>query len=114
VAEKDRVFEASKMPHIRGADFISIYANSAHIAVGFYDISIVFSQISPTLDGTPAFQDKAIVAMSLEHAKALVDALRGTIEGYEKENGPIRSRRKDGTADVEITEAPRERLMKSE
>jgi hypothetical protein len=99
------IFDLTKLPHVRSADFVSTYTNAAHILIGFYDLGIVFSQVSPLPDGSPVFQEKVSVTMSLEHAKALTEALRATIENYEKENGPIRSR-PDSTINVGVVANP--------
>lgn len=87
-------FPVANLPHVKGSQFASIYANNVGLAAGFYDVMLMFGHVVPNYDNLndqPHIEDTASIMMSWEHAKALATALNKTIDNYEKDNGPIRT-----------------------
>lgn len=63
------------------------YANFAIITHSSSDFVLDFARILP---GVPKAMVKSRVILAPEHAKRLLIALQGNINGYEREFGPIR------------------------
>lgn len=84
--------QVSELPHHRSEDYFSTYANASGVAVSFYDLRIIFGEITPSEDSPQRayIRDKAEVIVTWEHAKALAATLEQIIGNYEKANGPIR------------------------
>jgi hypothetical protein len=87
--EKNEI-DPRSLPHKRDSSFASVYCNSAGFSMTFYDLTMVFGQILTTGPEGPHIQDRAEVTMSLEHAKALLEALAKPLQDYEAKYGPIR------------------------
>jgi len=94
---KEQKFNIAQLPHRKSSQFVSIYSNSAGMAASFFDLQIVFGQITPEharpggdLPQTPPHvEDLVSVTMAWEHAKALVKALNRVIADYEREHKTV-------------------------
>ena len=74
----------SEMKRIREENFISTYANNAHVLASQYDLSLLFGQIMVNPDGEPLLHEAASVTMTWEHAKRLRDVLTNVLDNYER------------------------------
>ena len=87
---EQRKFNVLEMEHQRATNFSQVYANNASFGITFFDFSITFGQILAPDPNSMLVEDRATITMSLEHAKALMNALQETLVTYEKTHGPIR------------------------
>jgi hypothetical protein len=82
-------FSVAELQHQKATDFVFIYANIANLAATFYDLQIVFGQVTPPdnfqSSGPPHVKDMVAVTMAWEHAKALAKSLTQAVQNYEKE-----------------------------
>jgi hypothetical protein len=89
VAERPRIAESKKT--IRAADFKSLYLN--HLQVGFtrFDFQMVLGlvEVSNAEEYHDTVQETACVKMTPGYAKALVQDLVRTLQGYEELYGEI-------------------------
>jgi Protein of unknown function (DUF3467) len=72
----------------KAADFRSLYANSAQVRTSFYDVSLVFGEISPEGDSIECEEHVQIV-MSPQHAKVMLQILDRNLRTYEERFGVI-------------------------
>lgn len=85
-AVKSGPYNVSDLEHERASDFRRVYSNSAGLATTFYDVTVIFGEITGTAPGiVPKIEDRVGVAMSWEHLKALYVALGRAIATYEAE-----------------------------
>ena len=73
-------------------DVPSFYANSVQVMQGPYDVTLTFRHIFDLVDGTAQGKTVARVAMSPQHAKALVAVLMERVALYEQKFGQLPSR----------------------
>lgn len=90
VDKLQKTFNVAELEHYRVPDFTQVYANSAGFGINFFDLSIVFGQIVSPSNDSMLIEDKIVVTMSIEHARALMLALQDTLATYEKTHGQIR------------------------
>jgi hypothetical protein len=79
------------LPHEDAPGFVSVFTDTCGFATNFYSVTLVFGGVVSRQAKGPYVEDRAAVAMSWEHAKALADILTSNIEAYEKQNGLVRS-----------------------
>src|SRR6266566_4307571 len=79
----------SSLPTHRGEGFVSVYSNNANVSAGFYDLSIVFSEIGLGPDQKPSVEERCRVVMNPAHAKALAFALAVNLKRWESQFGAI-------------------------
>ena len=84
--------EILKVVRKRADDGVSVYTNTAHIDVTYFDFKISFGQFVnyDAETETAAVSDSVVVWMSPEHAKALHVILGKNLEIFERDYGPIR------------------------
>lgn len=70
--------------------FQTIYSNNLQITLTYFDIKIVFGEVSAVTDDTLRVLDKAAVYMSPEHASALYRILGEQLQKYRDRFGDIR------------------------
>ncbi len=85
-----KTFNVVELDHKRAENYPHVYSNSASFGITFFDLSIHFGQIRSGGPNSMYVEDLATITMSLEHAKALQNALQETLVNYEKSHGPIR------------------------
>jgi len=79
-----KLFNVKDLEHKSSPDFMRVYANSANFGLNFYDLTIVFGEMVSDADANGMhIENRVAVTMSLEHARALSDALQKTLEIYE-------------------------------
>jgi hypothetical protein len=88
--QNQKTFSVLEMEHHRPTSFSHVYSNNASFGITFFDLSITFGEV--LVDGPNAMhvEDRVTVTMSVEHAKALANALEDVLTNYEKGHGPIR------------------------
>ena len=74
------------LPQTRSPRYVEVYSNNLGLAANFYDVTLIFGQLVISPQGTPVVENSAAVAMSWEHAKALVVGLGKAVEAYEKDH----------------------------
>lgn len=82
------------LKHKRGPDFRRLHSNSANVATTFFDMMIMFGEVTPNMDdmaADPVIEEVVAVTMSWEHAKALSKVLAEQVKTYEDEHGEIRT-----------------------
>lgn len=97
--QQRQIYRVDELEVIRPEEFRFIHANRARVSENFFDASLIFSAILPSVEvaGTPPYLEERVgVSMSWEHLRALRDILTERIENYEAQMGPIR----------DLTEAP--------
>ena len=62
-----------------------MYADSARVAMSYYDFKLTFAVTTTLVDGKNIMQELATVILSPLHAKMLVDTLSKNVERYERE-----------------------------
>jgi len=70
-------------------DTINAYSNNVRLGFTNWDMWIVFGEILGEKDGKLLTLPKARITMSLQHAKAFLQALQTSLEGFEKDFGEI-------------------------
>jgi Protein of unknown function (DUF3467) len=86
-----KVFNAKDLEHRPSPDFLRVYTNSANFGINFFDLTIVFGEMVSDTDAKGMhIENRVAVTMSLEHAQALAQALRQTLDLYETTHAPIR------------------------
>ena len=72
--------------------FTTVYANSANVAVSFFDLKIIFGTVdhADVSENALHVEDSVAVAMSPEHAKAFLALLSQHVALYERNFGAIR------------------------
>lgn len=73
----------------RGPDFVHFYANNVEVAMSNWDIQIVLGEVVVDQDKKLAVQEKAVVVMSPQHAKAFLNILLGNVAAFEKQFGVV-------------------------
>ena len=74
----------------RGEDFVRFYANSVEIGISNWDVQIAFGEVIVADDRKVALQEKAIIVMSPQHAKAFLNVLLSNVALFEKQFGVIK------------------------
>lgn len=79
---------AGQVDSVRSDDFVTFYANSAHIEITVWDVQLIFGELVRSGDKVVAEQ-RVRVIMSPQHAKALAGILNTNVREYESKIGPI-------------------------
>jgi Protein of unknown function (DUF3467) len=87
--EQTEIEQDSSDRYIRSNNFISLYVNNTNCGYTKFDIQMIFSKTQVTMTNLPTREEVAVVAMSPQHAKALLKALEATLKRYEKNYGEI-------------------------
>ncbi len=74
---------------VRAPNFLSAYANQAHVASGPFDIRFAFSELEYDETGILRILERASIVMSPQHAKAFMVLLEANILRHEKNYGAI-------------------------
>jgi flagellar protein FlaG len=82
---------ASELESVRSDAFARLYANSARVETTIWDVKIFFGELVPVSGGKPFIEESACVAMSPQHAKALIGVLTQNINQYETAFGKLPS-----------------------
>ena len=85
-----KAFNVGELEHRPAPNFLQVYANSASFGVNFFELSILFGQITTASPSKMNVEERVTVTMSLEHAKALANALQEALTNYEKSHASIR------------------------
>ncbi len=89
-ASKDTTTEQRQLEPVRADVFAKFYANSARVETTLWDMKIFFGEV--VLGGSkPFIEEFASIAMSPQHAKALISILIQNVNEYESLFGPIPS-----------------------
>ena len=67
----------------------SLYSNSTAFVATPFDLRFIFGQIRPAPNGKLVNEQHLSIVMSWEHTKALLDALKKTVEDHEKDFAPL-------------------------
>lgn len=89
-ATQNAAIPIEKVPRQRVAEYIEIYSNSANVVAGYYDVGIVFSELQVGAPSGPIILEKSRVTMNPAHAKALILALKNSVERWERSFGEIK------------------------
>ncbi len=74
----------------RSPEFVSLYINNTRFGFSKWDIQMICGRVSvTTVKNQKAVEELAVIAMSPQHAKAVLNALEGNIKIYEEEYGEI-------------------------
>ncbi|HWS99533.1 MAG TPA: DUF3467 domain-containing protein [Pyrinomonadaceae bacterium] len=90
----------------RSADFTSVYANSAQVKIGAFDVRISLG-VTPEDDKDDdiiRLEERVLVYMSPQHAKAFLSLLATNIKKYEDTFGEIRVTPKSHPEELAIIE----------
>src|ERR1700693_1761382 len=91
LTDSQRLGLVKDLPHVRFEKFTSAYVNNTGVAANFYDLALVFRNVTVDASNDARIEDHAAITMSWEHAKAIAAGLRQAVENYEKEhNGKVR------------------------
>ena len=75
---------------IKATDFKVVYCNAMRMGAGPYDVQIMFGSMrEQNGPEEQAVEEQVMVIMSPQHAKAMINSLRVTIETYENTFGFI-------------------------
>jgi uncharacterized protein DUF3467 len=86
VAPQAPKMQVANLRQIRAQDFVQTYVNNTGLALNFYDLTLIFGNITVGSDGEPVVENHAAVTMSWEHAKSLAKGIMKAVEKYEEEN----------------------------
>ena len=80
----------------RSPNFVSIYSNNTLWGYSKFDFQMVCGRAEVSRDKEhQAIEETAIILMTPEHAKLILNDLAGMIANYEKEHGEIKIRPKE-------------------
>jgi len=85
--------EEQKLPErIRAENFVRIYANNIQVSLSQWDMKLTFGEVLESRDGksVPQIEDRAVVVMSLHHAKAVIEILVRNFMAFEEKFGEIK------------------------
>jgi hypothetical protein len=72
-------------------DFYTIYSNHARITFSQFDFRVFIGEIYATAIGGTEIIENLCIAMSPQHAKAIVKILQNMLTSYENNFGPLPS-----------------------
>jgi hypothetical protein len=98
--EKDKQ-KGNKQGRIR-----TVYSNIVRIGHSPYEFMLDFGQFQP--EGKKAYMDVRII-VSPQHAKAILNALKENIAGFEEKHGRIGVKPDDAEKDIDTDWRPRRR-----
>jgi hypothetical protein len=85
------LLDVTNLPVVNPDSVKPVYCNNATTTIAPWDVRLIFSEVVTTgQPGVANHELRASVSMNPGHAKALIDALRQTIEAYEKNYGEIK------------------------
>lgn len=89
--EKNASQQPSREVESRRSDtFLSLYANSVNIRLTPWDVQLIFGEILEADERKLVIENHLAVTLSPQHAKALLNALSGQVQAYERQFGEIR------------------------
>ena len=91
-AQKRSARPARPTERVRDPHFFRCYANTATIEMTPMDLRIRFGEIEEVSDEKLVIREVAFVSMSPQHASALVDTLRSTLDRYNQQIEEARRR----------------------
>lgn len=74
---------------LKNENFKSCYINWVKCETSLYDISLLFGQVQESNEKEILINTSTNIKMSPQHAKALLEVLKGAIDGYEANFGKI-------------------------
>jgi hypothetical protein len=80
--EEGNTFKISDLPHVRSANYASIYANFAQCSISPWDIRIVFSEVGEPEPDKPAIIELATVILPPMVAQSLIGVLQQNVRLY--------------------------------
>ena len=84
------VVSQPSIPSIKAADFKVVYCNALRMGAGPYDVQFMFGMIQERNGPEDqVVEEQVMVIVSPQHARALMNSLRITLETYENNFGPI-------------------------
>jgi hypothetical protein len=96
-----------QLESVRSDNFVKLYANSARVETTFWDMKIFFGEIVITTGAKPYLEESVSVAMSPQHAKALLGVLSQNVSQYESMFGKLPSPPEPGVQAPQGVEAPK-------
>ncbi len=78
-----------QLESIRSDGFIKLYANSARVETTVWDVKVFFGELTLVPGGKPFIEESASIAMSPQHAKALLSVLSQNVNEYESKFGKL-------------------------
>jgi hypothetical protein len=82
--------ETREAEYRRSNTFLSMYANSTQIRITPWDIQLIFGEIFSVDEQKVVIENQLAVTLSPQQAKALINALLGQVQAYERQFGEIR------------------------
>ena len=94
--EKKTGYKLEELERIQVPGFVSVYANNTNASAGFYDLRLIFGEISgkPGQE-KPIIEDRVSVTLAWEHVGPLRDLLDRLLAEYERKYGPPRVQKKE-------------------
>jgi Protein of unknown function (DUF3467) len=77
----------------RRESFVEIYSNNVTYGLTFFDVSITFGAIVPNGPDSAHIEERAVITMSIEQAKAMAIVLHEMLSQYQISHGTIRTLR---------------------
>jgi hypothetical protein len=90
ITEDPEVMQLDLSNAKRPPSFVSLYINNTRFGFTKWDFQMICGRVSITTDKTQSpIEELAVIAMSPQHAKAVFNAFKQSLEGYEAEHGEI-------------------------
>ena|SRR5450759_979927 len=87
----EQTLDLKSAPVFNPLEIAPVYANIASFFIGQFDIRFVFNEIvTDSISGVPRVELRANVVTTPAHAKAFLEALKTTVEQFEKIHGEIK------------------------
>jgi hypothetical protein len=91
VVGRDKLTQpASSIDQIKAPLFRSLYANNTMIAMSTFDFSLIFGEITGSIEGRLQIEQHTKIIMSPLHAKVLAKIFADNVDAYEKQFGEIK------------------------
>jgi len=75
----------SELPHVRSADYVSLYANYAQCSISPWDVRIVFAEVGEPEPDKPSVIERATIILPPQVANALIEVLQKNVELYKEQ-----------------------------
>lgn len=80
----------AKPDRIRSPQFVNVYANHVIFGASYFDMTLIFGELTRTLDGDTITEERASVSMSWPQAKLLATYIAANVMAHELFNGTIK------------------------
>lgn len=102
---EQNVYKISDLPHVRSADYVSVYANFAQCGISPWDIRIVFSEVGEPEPDKPSIIELATIILPPMVAQSLIQVLQQNVAAFAEQ---MRAAQAEAAAQKKAAATPEE------